>query len=139
MGWSDVAVLNGVKDVLFQSLRGFGVGWSDKGDPGEAGPKGVSIPERVWGGLEPDIAPLGRIDRCVSIPERVWGGLEPREFRPSHPRRRVSIPERVWGGLEPPMPMPPTTHFLFQSLRGFGVGWSGLKQLPSTVETGFNP
>ncbi len=38
--------------------------------------KGVSIPERVWGGLEPDRYTSGVCLRTVSIPERVWGGLE---------------------------------------------------------------
>ena len=37
---------------MFQSLRGFGVGWStiyaSNGEP----LSNVSIPERVWGGLE---------------------------------------------------------------------------------------
>ena len=38
----------------------------------------------------------------------------------------VSIPERVWGGLEPPIAwLAKSAAWLFQSLRGFGVGWSG--------------
>ena len=37
---------------------------------------------------------------------------------------RVSIPERVWGGLERSFPTSPTAINPFQSLRGFGVGWS---------------
>ena len=36
----------------------------------------------------------------VSIPERVWGGLEPTTFHGKQLYRLVSIPERVWGGLE---------------------------------------
>ena len=40
----------------------------------------VSIPERVWGGLE--LLPLLALalKDVVSIPERVWGGLEPVEL-----------------------------------------------------------
>ena len=37
---------------------------------------GVSIPERVWGGLELPDPILERDQFDVSIPERVWGGLE---------------------------------------------------------------
>ncbi len=36
----------------------------------------------------------------VSIPERVWGGLEPTALRGVIATLVVSIPERVWGGLE---------------------------------------
>ncbi len=39
-------------------------------------------------------------------------------------RAVVSIPERVWGGLERDYLHDPTPCNLFQSLRGFGVGWS---------------
>ena len=39
----------------------------------------VSIPERVWGGLERPVAVSILKDGYVSIPERVWGGLELRE------------------------------------------------------------
>ena len=37
---------------MFQSLRGFGVGWSGEGHRGPGDRGSVSIPERVWGGLE---------------------------------------------------------------------------------------
>ncbi len=37
----------------------------------------------------------------VSIPERVWGGLEHSELESEVYLAVVSIPERVWGGLEP--------------------------------------
>ncbi len=37
----------------------------------------------------------------------------------------VSIPERVWGGLEHRIDLNQTISGQFQSLRGFGVGWSG--------------
>ncbi len=37
----------------------------------------------------------------------------------------VSIPERVWGGLELEIAYFAPEHPKFQSLRGFGVGWSG--------------
>ncbi len=60
----------------------------------------VSIPERVWGGLEPIPSNNYSEYADVSIPERVWGGLE-RRYRPSIVGvPPVSIPERVWGGLE---------------------------------------
>ena len=36
----------------------------------------VSIPERVWGGLELDYLAGIAEKLAVSIPERVWGGLE---------------------------------------------------------------
>ncbi len=36
----------------------------------------VSIPERVWGGLERNHRRLAGASMIVSIPERVWGGLE---------------------------------------------------------------
>ena len=36
----------------------------------------VSIPERVWGGLELEALVLKALKTGVSIPERVWGGLE---------------------------------------------------------------
>ncbi len=36
----------------------------------------VSIPERVWGGLERVEAACQDLISIVSIPERVWGGLE---------------------------------------------------------------
>ena len=60
----------------------------------------VSIPERVWGGLEHlSQAMLPGLDD-VSIPERVWGGLEPAIPTLKASLVDVSIPERVWGGLE---------------------------------------
>ena len=37
----------------------------------------------------------------------------------------VSIPERVWGGLELTFARGLVEVTMFQSLRGFGVGWSG--------------
>ncbi len=37
---------------------------------------------------------------AVSIPERVWGGLEPASVGQLTAAIQVSIPERVWGGLE---------------------------------------
>ncbi len=62
--------------------------------------------------------------KLVSIPERVWGGLELVQPQHPHPRGIVSIPERVWGGLEPHRPTSEARDSAFQSLRGFGVGWS---------------
>ena len=64
--------------------------------PGEQ----VSIPERVWGGLEPLGISGVNSGPVVSIPERVWGGLERWEFKMARFNELVSIPERVWGGLE---------------------------------------
>ncbi len=61
----------------------------------------VSIPERVWGGLEQPIEVATQELGPVSIPERVWGGLEPVGFIIQSSKKQVSIPERVWGGLEP--------------------------------------
>ena len=40
----------------------------------------VSIPERVWGGLEHWQSHITKMADYVSIPERVWGGLEPEEI-----------------------------------------------------------
>ena len=96
----------------FQSLRGFGVGWSPIRLAWQSFWVVVSIPERVWGGLEPGWAILPRAIAAVSIPERVWGGLE-RGLLPG-PRSSTS----------------------FQSLRGFGVGWSNTND---TVENGYTP
>ena len=39
---------------MFQSLRGFGVGWSIMAQVDSITAMLVSIPERVWGGLELD-------------------------------------------------------------------------------------
>ncbi len=85
----------------------------------------VSIPERVWGGLEPSVQGSAISRSSVSIPERVWGGLELVAIAEPVPIEPVSIPERVWGGLELQCRVNPATPTLFQSLRGFGVGWSG--------------
>ena len=60
----------------------------------------------------------------VSIPERVWGGLEQLLAFEFAQFLEVSIPERVWGGLERAHNQPKTRIHWFQSLRGFGVGWS---------------
>ncbi len=60
----------------------------------------------------------------VSIPERVWGGLEPVGGMLRPMGLRVSIPERVWGGLELEVAGVGVALSWFQSLRGFGVGWS---------------
>ncbi len=70
----------------------------------EPGQRPVSIPERVWGGLERMVHQPKRNLPCVSIPERVWGGLEQDLHRAALQSTQVSIPERVWGGLEPLKP-----------------------------------
>ena len=61
----------------FQSLRGFGVGWSDVNRTVWMAGTLVSIPERVWGWLELVLMLVYEASRLVSIPERVWGWLEP--------------------------------------------------------------
>ncbi len=76
------------------------MGWSLGFSPLPVAPAQVSIPERVWGGLEHYLIGMLSDRGFVSIPERVWGGLE---------RNRL-----VWGVISSK----------FQSLRGFGVGWS---------------
>ncbi len=60
----------------------------------------------------------------VSIPERVWGGLEHPIKNGGNTLNVVSIPERVWGGLEQVSGHWYKSKGPFQSLRGFGVGWS---------------
>ncbi len=52
MGWSRDGRYYQGRSALFQSLRGFGVGWSHIESPFDLGGQVVSIPERVWGGLE---------------------------------------------------------------------------------------
>ena len=52
MGWSQVSEHPPESGGLFQSLRGFGVGWSASYRKPENAVVVVSIPERVWGGLE---------------------------------------------------------------------------------------
>ena len=85
----------------------------------------VSIPERVWGGLERLFCGVLGAGTIVSIPERVWGGLEQTCHAVIDAPGGVSIPERVWGGLEPTWgPTLKRSIRAFQSLRGFGVGWS---------------
>ena len=51
-----------------------------------------------WVGAWPSQAVL--VPLFVSIPERVWGGLEHYSFDTASHLNVVSIPERVWGGLE---------------------------------------
>ena len=84
----------------------------------------VSIPERVWGGLEPQQSFVVASAAVVSIPERVWGGLEQALNLAVVCPENVSIPERVWGGLELDRGQWEGPQLVFQSLRGFGVGWS---------------
>ena len=115
---------------LFQSLRGVGLGWSERAATQSLALSPVSIPERGWVGLElrDNIALI--IRKSVSIPERGWVGLEPRfsgscyQFGAFQSLRGVglgwsspgagtnrdpsvvSIPERGWVGLEPAAPVP---------------------------------
>ena len=100
VGWSPTYSSPSPSTASFQSLRGFGVGWSDSSKNSTLNRAIVSIPERVWGGLEQLLA------------------FEFAQFL------EVSIPERVWGGLERAHNQPKTRIHWFQSLRGFGVGWS---------------
>ena len=103
MGWVGAAIKAKEAEVQaqFQSLRGFGVGWSGRVITLAGGASLVSIPERVWGGLERKFIETWYGASMVSIPERVWGGLEPGAHGIVTAGHRVSIPERVWGGLEP--------------------------------------
>ena len=52
VGWSLRLPSKRPRLPLFQSLRGFGVGWSQVGSVDISQALPVSIPERVWGGLE---------------------------------------------------------------------------------------
>ncbi len=68
VGWSAIAMRSVLVTLEFQSLRGFGVGWSQLLHRYPSSHGHVSIPERVWGGLEP------------SHPDRK--GLSPVGFNP---------------------------------------------------------
>ena len=100
MGWSPGSICGLELNDWFQSLRGFGVGWSAPVAGSRRTAPDVSIPERVWGGLEREAVAALVIVGGVSIPERVWGGLEPLHRAQGIFKIPVSIPERVWGGLE---------------------------------------
>ncbi len=76
------------------------MGWSTSPSSYCFGANQVSIPERVWGGLEHPFQGVGGSEVFVSIPERVWGGLERSPLQDGKLLGLVSIPERVWGGLE---------------------------------------
>ncbi len=54
MGWvgAGLELAFTLQEVTFQSLRGFGVGWSIVSKVTRLRLIAVSIPERVWGGLE---------------------------------------------------------------------------------------
>ena len=56
VGWSLIWAKEADAELLFQSLRGFGVGWSLRLWWAGAPVYSVSIPERVWGGLERSIS-----------------------------------------------------------------------------------
>ena len=76
----------------------------------------------------------------VSIPERVWGGLEHKPVADGGRKMSVSIPERVWGGLERALAWSEAmAEAVFQSLRGFGVGWSLLHYRGKQLGISFNP
>ncbi len=81
VGWSLFSSVTYQQRFEFQSLRGFGVGWSVVHILNDdAGHHIVSIPERVWGWLEHPAELAIRQLMHVSIPERVWGWLEPIGF-----------------------------------------------------------
>gem|GEM_PF-3033221 len=126
---------------MFQSLRGFGVGWSSQLVNYERDRPQVSIPERVWGGLERWLGAGKSPAMNVSIPERVWGGLEQVYLLVSLLTfLLVSIPERVWGGLEQAARLASMGAIsTFQSLRGFGVGWSVDRPTADAPVKSFNP
>ena len=100
VGWSETCKIRSCSPSRFQSLRGFGVGWSVH--------SGWRSPNQA----------------IVSIPERVWGWLEQAQNKSKTAEQRVSIPERVWGWLERDRIIALQPEVAFQSLRGFGVGWS---------------
>ncbi len=52
--------------------------------------------------MEPGNEGIDPGSAMVSIPERVWGGLELNSLDHTVGVSLVSIPERVWGGLERP-------------------------------------
>ena len=66
----------------------------------------------------------GSAERFVSIPKRVLGWLELLTSNISRINTKVSIPKRVLGWLERSELIDPAVGFLFQSLRGFWVGWN---------------
>ena len=82
---------------------------------------------------------LHRLQHLVSIPERVWGGLELVPGIAFNCCILVSIPERVWGGLEPVLKRRDRNVDVFQSLRGFGVGWSHRGEAWQGQTRCFNP
>ena len=100
MGWSIVKVHSITKELMFQSLRGFGVGWSHSRPNRDSILHKVSIPERVWGGLEHR--------RVELVPAR--GAFQS--------LRGFGV---GWSWVSAVADHSPQT---FQSLRGFGVGWS---------------
>ena len=75
----------------------------------------------------------------VSIPERVLGWLKRRAFFAIAWSKFVSIPERVLGWLKQKFPATLHLSVLFQSLKGFWVGWSRNLDLPWRIHIRFNP
>ena len=70
-------------------------------------PFGVSIPERVWGGLEPASSFSIEVLKPVFQSLRGFGvGWSVSVVMAQSSRVVVSIPERVWGGLEPERTLP---------------------------------
>ncbi len=76
MGWSKIGSRRLPATKPFQSLRGFGVGWSVKCAGGRS-PKSLFQSLRGFGvGWSASNLKHARYWKYVSIPERVWGGLE---------------------------------------------------------------
>ena len=86
--------------IKFQSLRGFGVGWSVM------------------------ITLVASAPTVVSIPERVWGGLEPHQLNSSSLRLLFQSLRGFGVGWSTTKGVSSLSSDEFQSLRGFGVGWS---------------
>ncbi len=86
------------------------------------------------------MAAIAPPDRPVSIPERVWGGLEPAENPCYTAVSAVFQSLRGFGvGWSEPLKLTSSDISSFQSLRGFGVGWSCSLRLRATPPASFNP
>ncbi len=76
----------------------------------------------------------------VSIPERVWGWLERHSqtaVKAYH--KKFQTQRGIGDGSSNTIGIAGGRSFPFQSLRGFGVGWSKLSRLPEAFSSRFNP